>query len=234
LILACGCDADPADAGTNSGPGGKSDSSQDGGCEEGFELVDSSSECYADAPCYEIPGQGWCTGSCPWGQELDDAFECVAAQCLPGFEVVNAESECLQDAPCYPLGPQAWCTGGCENGATLEFNGDSGGWACIPGCLDGFELVPNSTSCLQDAPCYELPGSGWCTGSCPFGQRLGGTGDVPACVDEECLAGFELVPSETECLQDAPCYELGPQGWCTGGCPNGGELVHYEFGWACT
>ena len=102
-------------------------------CLEGFDGVSTSTECYADASCFELADGSWCTGECPEGTELDLSAEpaCVPAtpQCLEGFEVVPLESDCLADAVCYPEAG-VFCTGECPEGT--EFTLDETGPACVP------------------------------------------------------------------------------------------------------
>lgn len=98
-------------------------------CIEGFEPVATSSECLADAACYETPA-GWCTGACAFGEQLDLSGTpvCIEAElCLEGFELVATQGECLADAACYAIlhgwDQTAWCTGECPEGTALNLEG---------------------------------------------------------------------------------------------------------------
>jgi len=188
--LPLACDEQTSDPESMSGPAGKADTAPPTGsepsCNEGFELVDTSSDCLQDASCYELPDYGWCTGECPEGEALDEA----------------SPPSCVSTAPAE--------------------------------CAEGFEAIDDSSGCIADADCYELPYGGWCTGLCPTGEMLDDS-EPPQCVEGEfggCLPGFELVESDTDCIADATCYEAPPAGWCTGEC-EAGEFVVTEAGPDC-
>ncbi len=204
-------------------------------CAPGFTAVATTTDCIADASCYEVSGQGWCTGECPVGYELD-LSEPGVATCVPsvgyicedGFDAVATASDCLQDASCYEVLGIGWCTGECSGGWTLEST--PSGFVCVPplstDCVDGFELVESDLDCIADAACYlSADGTSWCTGECTAGTSLDLSGE-PECVPaaDECIAGFDAVPTESDCMIDASCYELDAGSWCTGDCPPGTQL----------
>lgn len=193
--LAFGCDTVDPDAPGGGTGAGKADTGEDPpppgsyDCNEGFELVDTSTDCIADASCYELPDGMWCTGECPEDQELDDADppQCVGpdvpdSPCAEGFEQVDGADECLLDVACYELEDGSWCTGLCPVGQQLDYSDPP---QCVDaafgGCLPGFELVDTTTHCIADAVCYEVAPFGWCTGECLEGEYTP-TETGPACI----------------------------------------------------
>jgi hypothetical protein len=91
-------------------------------------------------------------------------------------------------------------------------------------CVLGFEPVPDVSSCLADASCYELDDGSWCTGGCPLGSQLDLDGEPECLPADPCPPGHQNVPTVSDCAQDTGCFELDDGSWCSGQCPIGTEL----------
>ncbi len=178
-------------------------------------------------------GNCWCDESCSAFGDCCNDVQDFCGGCVEGFEFAASQSDCLADAACYELGAGGFCTGECPAGQVLDLDGEP---ACVDDpmpCPADFLLVATESDCLQDVACFDT-GAGWCTGACPEDQELQVDETGAACVpaSASCIAGFELVDTESDCLQDAVCYPSVDK-FCTGECPEGTQFDMAESGPAC-
>ena len=147
-------------------PDGCEDGGQcDGTCEEGFGCVDLGDDTYEcqvvcvpdcdGAACGDADGcEGLCQGTCPAGQECNEAFECVAEEC---------SFDCSEHLDCDGVFADE------ELGACLEpkcvYDEDCAEWQCMAVpvedelCCDTADDCPppnacSTVACLQDHCAY--------------------------------------------------------------------------------